>query len=64
MYHYSKSAKKALSAYTPGIASETGPLDHLRDAFEGVSRENVIVAGGATACGINLDSKGLLRGVK
>jgi protein phosphatase PTC7 len=54
MYHYAKSART-------GIPS---PLDHLRNAYRGVLNEDVVTAGGATACGIALNPNGSLQGVK
>ena len=54
MYHYAKSARTD----TPK------PLDHLRNAYKGVLNEEIITAGGATACALALDPDGSLQGVK
>jgi protein phosphatase PTC7 len=56
MYHYAQSARSG--------QSDNSPLDHLRRAYEGVLKEKIILAGGATACGVSVDRDGSLRGVK
>lgn len=61
MFHYAQSAR----ANTPGSGSgPASPLDHLRNAYNGVLKEDIVLAGGATACGVSLDSQGVLQGVK
>ena len=53
MYHYAKSSLRT-----------DEPRSILKSAYEGVLGEETVVAGSATACGVTVDSKGILRGVK
>ncbi|ORX38264.1 phosphatase 2C-like domain-containing protein [Kockovaella imperatae] len=54
MYHYAKSSSSLETAHPRAI---------LKQAYERVLKEESVVAGSATACGIAVDSKGVLRGV-
>jgi protein phosphatase PTC7 len=60
MYHYGASAR----GEGPASAKASTPLDHLRNAYNGVLSEKIVVAGGATACGVSLNARGELMGVK
>lgn len=60
MYHYGASARGEAAS----SAKASTPLDHLRNAYNGVLGEKIVVAGGATACGVSLNPRGGLTGVK
>ena len=80
MYHYAKSSSslgKSQMAHAQIHATgklvlkliwvvdpDAHPRALLKKAYEGVLKEGSVVAGSATACGISVDSKGRLRGVK
>lgn len=40
------------------------PLQHLREAFKALLNDELLEAGGGTACAVTLAADGVLRGIK
>lgn len=57
MYHYALSTD-------PLDRQRLSPLQHLQKAYNGLMEDELITAGGATACTLILGADGIMRGVK